>query len=353
MNTKSYNKFFHKKKILITGNSGFVGSYLSIILLLFGAKVLGFSLKKKNKGYLSNNKIYKRSIKTIYGNILKIHHYKKKIKKFNPEIIIHLASQPVVQESYKNTKETYLTNIFGTIELFELVKKMPSVNQVLIFTSDKVYRNLKGKALNEDANLGGLDPYSSSKSSQDIIANSYKESFFKYSKNIIIVRAGNIIGGGDFEFSRLIPDLFLSIKKNKKFFLRNPNAIRPWQHIFDVLNALLIIISNSYKKLENNSIIFNIGPSKNSNIKVINLVNKFKKNFDNFEFGIKNRSNFNETKILRLSNEKIKKKFNWRPYISTSLALKLTAQWYEKFNHNPNNIYKFSLDQIKKYFYLK
>ena len=353
MSINIYKKFFNKKKILITGNSGFVGSYLSIILSLLGAKILGFSLKKKNKGYLSNDRIFKRSIKTIHANILKIHNYKNKIKKFNPEIIIHLASQPVVKESYKNTKETYLTNIFGTIELFELVKKIPSVKLVLIFTSDKVYRNLNGKDLKENANLGGLDPYSSSKSSQDIIANSYKESFFKYSKNIIIVRAGNIIGGGDFEYSRLIPELFLSIKKNKKFFLRNPNAIRPWQHIFDVLNVLLIIISKSYKKLEKNSIIFNIGPNKSSNIKVINLVKKFKRNLDNLKFGIKHKSKFNETNILRLSNKKIKKEFNWKPNINISLALKLTALWYEKFNNNPNKIYKFSLDQIKNYFNFK
>ena len=353
MSINIYKKFFNKKKILITGNSGFVGSYLSIILSLLGAKILGFSLKKKNKGYLSNDRIFKRSIKTIHANILKIHNYKNKIKKFNPEIIIHLASQPVVKESYKNTKETYLTNIFGTIELFELVKKISSVKQVLIFTSDKVYRNLNGKDLKEDANLGGLDPYSSSKSPQDIIANSYKESFFKYSKNIIIVRAGNIIGGGDFEYSRLIPELFLSIKKNKKFFLRNPNAIRPWQHIFDVLNVLLIIISKSYKKLEKNSIIFNIGPNKSSNIKVINLVKKFKRNLDNLKFGIKYKSKFNETNILRLSNKKIKKEFNWKPNINISLALKLTALWYEKFNNNPNKIYKFSLDQIKNYFNFK
>ena len=130
MSINIYKKFFNKKKILITGNSGFVGSYLSIILSLFGAKILGFSLKKKNKGYLSNDRIFKRSIKTIHANILKIHNYKNKIKKFNPEIIIHLASQPVVKESYKNTKETYLTNIFGTIELFELVKKIPSVKKL-------------------------------------------------------------------------------------------------------------------------------------------------------------------------------------------------------------------------------
>ena len=154
MDSKTYKKFFNKKKILITGNTGFVGSYLSIVLSLFGANILGYSLRKKNKGYLSNNKIYKKSIKTIYDDILRINHHEKQIKTFKPEIIIHLASQPVVKYSYKNTKKTYLTNVMGTIELLELVKKIDTVNQILIFTSDKVYRNLSGKILKEEENLG-------------------------------------------------------------------------------------------------------------------------------------------------------------------------------------------------------
>ena len=352
MDSKTYKKFFNKKKILITGNTGFVGSYLSIVLSLFGANILGYSLRKKNKGYLSNNKIYKKSIKTIYDDILRINHHEKQIKTFKPEIIIHLASQPVVKYSYKNTKKTYLTNVMGTIELLELVKKIDTVNQILIFTSDKVYRNLSGKILKEEENLGGLDPYSSSKSSQDIIANSYKVSFFKNSKNIIIVRAGNIIGGGDFGYSRLIPEIFLAFQKNNKIFLRNPNAIRPWQHIFDVINALLAIIFKSSRKIENNSITFNVGPNKNSNIKVISLVNKLIKNFDNLKFGFQYKVKFNETKILKLSNKKIKEKIKWKPNISISKALKLTAIWYKEFNNNQNKIYEFSLDQIKNYFKL-
>ena len=352
MDSKTYKKFFNKKKILITGNSGFVGSYLSIALSLFGANILGYSLRKKDKGYLSNNKSYKKLIKTIYDDILRINRYEKQIKRFKPEIIIHLASQPIVKYAYKNSKKTYLTNVIGTIELLELIKKIHSVNQVLIFTSDKVYRNLYGKILKEEENLGGLDPYSSSKSSQDIIANSYKVSFFKYSKNVIIVRAGNIIGGGDFEYSRLIPELFLSFKKNKKILIRNPNAIRPWQHIFDVINALLAIICKSSQKIEKNSITFNVGPNRNSNIKVISLVNKLTKNFDNFKFGFQHKDKFNETKILKLSNEKIKKKIKWKPEISISKALKLTALWYKEFNSNQNKIFEFSLDQIKNYFKL-
>ena len=214
--------------------------------------------------------------------------------------------------------------------MFELVKKIPSVHHVLIFTSDKVYRNLRGKILYEESELGGLDPYSSSKSSQDILSNSYKESFFKNTKNVTIVRAGNIIGGGDFDFTRLIPDLFASIKKNKKFVLRNPNAIRPWQHIFDLVNAMLLIICKNHKKIKSNSILVNIGPNKSSNIKVITLVKFLKNRLKNFNFEYKNKIKFNETKILRLSNIKIKRNLNWRPRINISKALILTNLWYKQ-----------------------
>ena len=166
------------------------------------------------------------------------------------------------------------------------------------------------------------------------------------------MRAGNIIGGGDFEYSRLIPEIFLAFQKNNKIFLRNPNAIRPWQHIFDVINALLAIIFKSSRKIENKSITFNVGPNKNSNIKVISLVNKLIKNFDNLKFGFQYKVKFNETKILKLSNKKIKEKIKWKPNISISKALKLTAIWYKEFNNNQNKIYEFSLDQIKNYFKL-
>ena len=351
MLTSSYLKFFKNKKILITGNTGFVGSHLSIILSLFGAKILGFSLKKK-KGYLSNHLNYKKIIKTIYSDIIKINRFEKDLKKFNPEIVIHLASQPIVKNSYKNTKKTYETNIFGTIELLETIKKISTIKQIIIFTSDKVYQNLDEKYLNENSILGGLDPYSASKSSQDIIANSYKSSFYKKNKNLIIIRAGNIIGGGDFEYSRIIPELFFSFYNKQKFILRNPNAIRPWQHIFDVLNAIMLIIFKSYKKIQTKTIIYNIGPNPSSNITVIKLVKNIKKKINKFNFIKLNNIGFSETKILKLSNKLIKKKIKWKPLINISKAINLTIDWYEKYNQNPFKVYEFSIKQLKYFFKL-
>ena len=346
----NYKEFFRNKRILITGNTGFVGSYLSLILSLFGSKILGFSLKKRNKGYLSNQINYKKNIKTINENITKIGKHYKNLKKFKPQIVIHLAAQPIVKESYIDAKKTYNTNILGTVELLEVVKKIPSVKNVVIFTSDKVYQNLEGKYLNENSKLGGLDPYSASKSSQDIIANSYKESFFKNDKNLIIIRAGNIIGGGDFDYTRIMPELFLSAHKNETLFLRNPYAIRPWQHIFDVSNAIMSIIFKNYMRIQSKSIIFNVGPDNKSNITVLNIISKIKIKNLRFKFKKKNEIKFKETKILKLSNKLIKKKIKWKPILNISKSVNLTIDWYNNFYKNPKNIHKFTIKQIKNFF---
>jgi CDP-glucose 4,6-dehydratase len=346
----NYKKFFKNKKILITGNTGFVGSYLSLIFSLMGSKILGFSLKKKNKGYLSNQINYQKNIQTINSDITKIGKYYKDLNKFKPQIVIHLAAQPIVKDSYIDAKNTYKTNILGTVELLEVIKKIPSIKNIVIFTSDKVYQNLDGKYLNENSKLGGIDPYSASKSTQDIIANSYKESFFKNNKNITIIRAGNIIGGGDFDYTRIIPELFLSAHKNKTLVLRNPYAIRPWQHILDVSNAIMFILFKHYSKIKSKSIIYNVGPDNKSNITVLNLILKINKKNFKLKLKKKNKIKFNETKILKLSNKLIKKKIKWKPILNITDTVNLTVDWYRNFYNDPKNIYKFSIKQIKKFF---
>ena len=351
MTKKKFKKFFNKKKILITGNTGFVGSYLSIVLKTLGSNVLGYSLKKKYQRYLSNSLQYKKNIVTINDDILKIKKHQKKIKKFKPQILIHLAAQPIVKDSYINTKKTYVTNILGSIELLEMVKNISSIKHIIVFTSDKVYENLNATKLNESSNLGGIDPYSASKSSQDIITRSYKESFFKRNKNVIIVRAGNIIGGGDFSFSRLLPEVFfnLFIKKNKKIYLRNPNAIRPWQHILDVVSALLLIMDKFCKKIHHKTIIFNIGPNESSNIAVIKLIKIMSKRVKNLKYSKLQKKSFQESKILKLSNKFITKKTRWKPLLNLETAIKLTVDWYECSYKHPKKIFAFTINEINSF----
>ena len=348
MMNNSCKKFFKGKKVLITGNTGFVGSHLSLTLSLMGAKVLGLSQKKKHKGYISNFKKYKDRIKTIDSDIININRKFKLLKKFKPSLAIHLASQPVVLTSYKKTRETFKTNILGTVEFLEVIKKIPSIKSIIVFTSDKVYENKKNKFLYEGSKLGGLDPYSASKSSQDIIANSYKESFFKKSKNLIIIRAGNIIGGGDFEFSRLIPDLYKCIFMKKKLILRNSRAVRPWQHILDVVNGVISIIFKTSSKIKSKSIIYNIGPNIKSNITVINLIKKIKKINKKLTFYEENQIRFNEKKKLKLSNKLIKKEIDWTPLLNINQTILLTNNWYSQYYKNPKTIYDFTVNQIKK-----
>ncbi|MDC2970608.1 CDP-glucose 4,6-dehydratase [Candidatus Pelagibacter sp.] len=345
-----YKNFFNKKRILITGNTGFVGSNLSIALKLMGSKILGYSLKKKDTRYLSNNAEYRKKIKTIYGDIINIDKNKNNIKKFKPQILIHLASQPIVSESYSQTKKNYETNVMGTVKLLELAKDLKYIKNIIIFTSDKVYKNLEKNELSEKSSLGGDDPYSASKSSQDLISNSYKTSFFKSNKNIFIIRAGNILGGGDWEKSRLIPDLFLSNEKKKNIFLRNPNAIRPWQHIFDVMDGIFKLVSNKGKKIAKSSHIYNIGPKNNLNLTVKSLIKIFlKKSNLTITYKIK-KINFNEKKILRLSSKSIMHNINWRPNLKMNQIIKLTCDWYANFFKNKKMIYKFTEKQIKLYF---
>ena len=351
MNWKSYQKYFKGKKILITGNSGFVGSYVSLTLSLLGSKILGYSLKKKDNKYLSNFPEYKRKIKTINDDIKNIESYRSTLMRFKPEILIHLASQPLVSESYIHTKNSYETNVMGTVKLFEVAKNLSSLKNILIFTSDKVYKNLDNNNLNENSPLGGEDPYSASKSAQDLISNSYKLSFFKKKKNVFLIRAGNIIGGGDWEKTRLIPDLFLSNFKKKNIYLRNPNATRPWQHILDVVEGILKVILVKGKKVSEKSLIYNIGPKSNKDIKVKLLIKKFidNSNLIKIKFRFKN-IHFKEKKFLRLSSKFIKKDINWQSKLRIEDAIQLTTKWYYEFFKNRKNIFNFTTHQIKIFF---
>jgi CDP-glucose 4,6-dehydratase len=347
----NFKKYFKNKRIFITGNTGFVGSYISICLELMGAKILGYAIKKKDYRYLSNTIEYKKKIQTIYDDLININKHKNIIIKFKPQILIHLASQPLVSKSYLNTEKNYETNIMGTVKLLELTKELNFVKKILIFTSDKVYKNFDKGNLKENSELGGEDPYSASKSAQDIISNSYKHSFFEKNKNIFIVRAGNIIGGGDWEKSRLIPDLFISNHKKEKIYLRNPKATRPWQHILD-LNYAIITLLFKKNKISKNSYIYNVGPKFGSNLDVKTLIKKFLNKSSLFNITPKfKKITFKEKKFLSLSSNSILQDLNWSPKLNIDDTVKITCDWYFYFfKSRKKNIYQFTKNQILNFF---
>lgn len=332
-----------KKRVLVFGNTGFVGSWLSLSLNLFEANVLGVSLKMNNSNYLSNTIQFKKKVNTIYCNINNLNKVKKKISSFKPEIVVHLASQPLVSEGYKNPKKTFNTNIIGTLEILELIKDLKTLKKIIIFTSDKVYENNHQK-LNEDSKLGGIDPYSASKSCQDIISQCYNLSFLK--KQMIILRSGNIIGGGDWAENRLIPDIIRAYKNNKKLKIRSIESTRPWLHILDVLSAIHLIINKKFK--DNKINIFNLSPKEGNQVsvkKILRLINE-KTEIKSLKMNvIKNR--INEKKYLKLSSNKIKNQLGWESELNLVIGLILTVKLYLT---KKNNLFLETKKQILDFF---
>lgn len=329
------------KRILIFGNTGFVGSWLCLALNLLNVKILGVSLKMKNKNYFSNLFEFKKKINTIYCDITNLDKVEKKILNFKPEIIIHLASEPIVSTGYKNPKKTYKVNIFGTINILEIARKIRSLKKILVFTSDKVYEN-NYSLLSEKSNLGGLDPYSSSKSCQDIICQSYNSSFLN--KQMIILRSGNIIGGGDWGANRLIPDIFKSYFKKKNLLIRSINSTRPWLHILDVINGILaVLVKDRYKT---NTTIYNLAPYSEKQIAVKNILNYIKDYIPIKYNKITTQSKFKESKYLKLSSKKIYKELGWKQKLTIHESINLTIDIYLK----DKKTIKSCEDHISKFF---
>ena len=245
-------KFWKEKKVFLTGHTGFKGSWFSILLNFLGAKVVGYSLKPEEKKNLFDlcrlNKIIYQS---IIGDIRDYDKLKKSILKFKPDFIVHMAAQPLVRYSYDHPKYTYEVNTLGTVNVLNILNELNFIKSALIVTTDKVYFNNNKKSYyHENDSLGGLDPYSSSKSCAELVVNSYNHSFLM-KKNIYVAtaRAGNVIGGGDFSNDRILPDYFRSLSSKKKnLFLRFPNSIRPWQFIIDPLYGYLLLLMKLSKK---------------------------------------------------------------------------------------------------------
>ena len=341
-----FRKYLKNKRILIFGNSGFVGSWLTLSLSFFDAKILGVSLKMSNKNYLSNSLKFKKKIRTLNCDLKNLDNIQSKIVLFKPEIIIHLASQPIVKMGYINPKKTYETNVNGTIKILELARKIKTVKQILIFTSDKVYSNVENKILTEDSKLGGLDPYSASKSAQDIIAQSYGHSFFKKTK-MIILRSGNIIGGGDWAENRIIPDIVRAYLNKGVLKIRSINSTRPWIHIFDVINAMLLILTKQTTKYEQN-IIFNLSPNIKKQVSVKEIIKLIIKNTSIKKIKIKKVVNIiREKKYLHISSKKAQTKLPWNTKLDLKIALKLTIDFYLL---SKTKTFNEAIKQINQYF---
>ena len=352
MNLKEFKKFWNKKKVFITGHTGFKGSWLCIFLKHLGADITGYALPPSTKPSLYKLANIKNVIKkSVIGDVRDYNKLYHEIKKSNSTIIFHLAAQPLVRLSYLHPKDTFDTNFSGSLNVLHCIKKIKRINTGIIITTDKVYDVKKSKIFKETDVLGGVDPYSSSKVCVEFLFQSYFNSFFSSRKQMIAtVRAGNVVGGGDYSLDRLIPDIYKSAKIGSKIVLRNPNSVRPWQHVLEPLSGYLILAqkihSAKIKKLEQN---WNFGPNISSCKSVKYLSNYIAKNLNiNVITSKKVNEIFKpETSVLRLSNYKSKKYLGWKPKWSINKSLDKIIKWNIKIKKE--NAYQICLNQIKEY----
>ena len=337
MNISNLKKNYKNLKVLVTGSTGFKGSWLCYWLNKLNSKVIGVGLKPEKDNILFKSLKLEKKISQNYINIENYHRIEKLIKKEKPDLIFHLAAQSIVSESFINPLATIKSNTLGSANILEAVKKNKIENLVFI-TSDKCYLNMNtSRPYKEKDLLGGHDVYSSSKAAAEVLFHSYHDSFFySQSKKLkkVSARAGNVIGGGDFKRNRIIPDFFRSISKKKELLIRNPFATRPWQHVLEPLSGYLNLgekILN--KKLRSNLYpSWNFGPYKKNCKKVKEVIESF---YDELglirNYKIKKNFRINEAQLLSLNIDKAKKELKWEPKLSLQECVQLTSDWYLNF----------------------
>ncbi|MVX62340.1 CDP-glucose 4,6-dehydratase [Clostridium chromiireducens] len=344
--------FYRDKKIFITGHTGFKGSWLCKILITSGAKVTGFSQLPNTNPSLFNILNIEDSVNSIIGDVRDLERLKEAVNNCTPDIVFHLAAQPLVRESYKNPVETYETNVMGTVNLFEAIKNCESIRSVVNVTTDKVYENNEWDwGYREIDNLNGFDPYSNSKSCSELVTSAYKNSFFKDNPNIAIstVRAGNVIGGGDFSKDRIIPDCVRAAIRKEDIIVRNPNSIRPYQHVFEALLGYLLIAEKQFgdKSFEGS---YNIGPNEEGCVTTSELAEMFCNLWGSVRWINKSDANSShEANFLKLDCSKIKNKIGWKSKLNVKEAIDLTIKWTQGYYSN-SDMNKLTEKQIIKYF---
>ncbi|MBU1219453.1 CDP-glucose 4,6-dehydratase [Myxococcota bacterium] len=330
-----FSDIYKGRRVLITGHTGFKGSWLAMWLKELGAEVTGIALSPESIpnhwDLLSLECNDYRSDIRDYDAILKI------FKDTNPEIVFHLAAQALVRRSYSNPIDTWSSNVMGSVNILEACRNTPSVRAAVIITSDKCYENKEWHwGYRETDALGGYDPYSASKGSVELVVASYRRSFFSDDNSPMVAsaRAGNVIGGGDWAQDRLIPDLLRSITIGKPLAIRSPLATRPWQHVLESLGGYLLLGMNLLKSHREFADAWNFGPDAGSNCSVSEVLTRFKEHWDSFNWQISDKPLLHEANLLYLDSSKAKSTLKWRPVWDLEKTLEATANWYREYLEN-------------------
>lgn len=353
--TKMDLSFYKGKKVFLTGHTGFKGTWLSRILILAGADVTGFSLEPPTNPSLFEQTETEKQMNSVKGDIRNGEELKRAMQKAKPEIVFHLAAQPIVRESYKNPALTYETNVMGTVNVLEAVRATESVKSFVNITTDKVYKNREWIwGYREDEELCGFDPYSNSKSCSELVTYSYKNCFFNKddSPAVSTARSGNVIGGGDYAVDRIIPDCIRAVKSGKPIILRNPNSTRPYQHVLECLRGYLTLAKGQYqnKLLCGN---YNFGPDEESCVTTGELATLFCESWkDRAEWKSECEENApHEANFLKLDCSKSKSVLGWKPQWGIKTAVQKIVEW-EKSVISGISAREITDKQIKEYFEL-
>lgn len=359
---KNLKSFYRNKKVLITGHTGFKGSWLTIWLNELGASVTGVSLDPVTERDLFNLAGLNRKVTDYRQDIRDLVQIKKIFDNEQPEIVFHLAAQALVIPGYSDPIATFSTNIMGTSNIIEACRNTPAVRQIVIITTDKVYENREVlTGYREGDPLGGYDPYSASKAAAEIIIQSYRQSFFQSinqpinqsiihstTQSIASARAGNVIGGGDWSGYRLVPDCIRSLEADDQILVRNPESVRPWQHVLEPLSGYLLLGMKLAEDPIKYSGAWNFGPEETDVVTVKDVVERIIKYWGKGEWqAVNTREKPHEAGILRLDITKSKNDLGWKPVLNTEQAIELTADWYK--NYASNDPYKLCSEQIIEY----
>lgn len=320
--------FYKGKKVLITGHTGFKGSWMSVMLVNAGAEVIGYSSCSKTEIRLFDLCGIGNQITHIKGDVRNLDHLLKVFATYQPEIVIHMAAQPIVRDSYKDPVGTYGTNVMGTVNICEAVRQTPGVKSFLNVTTDKVYENKEWAwGYRENEPLDGYDPYSNSKSCSELVTHSYKSSFLDGKVAVSTARAGNVIGGGDFANDRIIPDCIRAAVKNENIIVRNPCSIRPYQHVLEPVYAYLMIAARQYEDSRYQSW-YNVGPDDHDCFQTGALVDLFCRHWgDGLKWINEHDGGPHEANFLKLDCSKLKTSFGWKPHWNLERAIEAVVEW--------------------------
>ena len=344
-----WKETYNGKRILITGHTGFKGGWLTLWLQMMGAQICGYALKPNTHPALFDAAQVQDGIQNVFGDILDREKLNKTFQDFQPEIVFHLAAQPLVRLSYAAPVLTYETNVIGTLNVLEAARTCGSVKAFVNVTTDKCYENKEvARGYREDEPMGGYDMYSSSKGCVEILSSSYRRSFLQDGYAMATARAGNVIGGGDWAADRLIPDCVRSIEAGQEIEIRNPAATRPWQHVLEPLSGYLLLGHLLYTQGKQYAEGFNLGPNPDSVLTVSEVAEMVVKEYGKGSVKVHKRDDLHEANLLMLDISKAARVLGWTPTYTAQQAIAETVAWYKRF-YQGEAMRAFTLQQIEKY----